>query len=465
MQNWDILFLDAAGVNPWAKASADSVAAVPDARCRLHYEWAPNSGSAAFETALRKIASRVKPHLLLLALTEGSIHTAEAMMGSIHQLFPTAPVVAAVHECRLEYAMHLFAMGVADFVSAPLTSADVMPRIWRLLEDRITGGTQAPERIAGMRQLIGTSPRFLAEIHKIPRLAGCDANLVILGETGCGKELCARAVHHLSRRSNQPLIPINCGAIPVDLLENELFGHESGAYTGALTAQSGVVGEADGGTLFLDEVDCLPLAAQVKLLRFLQEKRYRPLGSPKYRNADVRVIAASNVDLLAATQQGKMRSDLYYRLNVLSMHLPPLRERREDIPELARHFVNKYVSEFRRSAMALSSGAMSLLLLHAWPGNVRELEHVIERAVALTSADMIEECDILLDQASGQTPAKSFQEAKARAVIEFEKSYIQGVLASTSGNISKASRRANKNRRAFWELIRKHHIDVQALRA
>src|SRR5262249_30700623 len=190
----------------------------------------------------------------------------------------------------------------------------------------------------GLEKMIGESRVFRGEIEKIPRLSRCDASVLITGETGTGNELCASAIHYLSRRAEYPFVPVNCGAIPVELMENELFGHDRGAYTGADRSQTGVIGEANGGTLFLDEIDCLPATAQVKLLRFLQKKEYRPLGSLKTSQADIRVVAASNTDLHEAIKSGRLRQDLYYRLNVLSLHLPPLRERREDIPVLSRHF-------------------------------------------------------------------------------------------------------------------------------
>ena len=199
-----------------------------------------------------------------------------------------------------------------------------------------------------MKQLIGESLPFLDEIKKIPTVAKCDANVLIFGETGTGKELCARAIHYLSPRASKPFIPFNCGAIPTELMENELFGHVQGAFTGASTAQPGLIGAADSGTIFLDDIDCLPASSQAKLLRFLQEKEYRQLGSAKMFQADVRVIAATNSDLEAAVDEGKFRQDLYYRLNVIPLTLPALRDRRDDIPLLARHFINKYANEFQK---------------------------------------------------------------------------------------------------------------------
>ena len=208
--------------------------------------------------------------------------------------------------------------------------------------------------------------------------------------------MCARAIHYLSPRANKPFVPFNCGAIPTDLLENELFGHVQGTFTGAATPQPGLIPAADAGTLFLDDVDCLPPLSQVKLLRFLQEKEYRQLGSAKIHQADVRVIAATNVDLEAAVEKGRLRRDLFYRLNVVPISLPALRDRRADIPLIARHFLNKYAFEFGKKLTSFTSEAMQTLMFYDWPGNVRELEHVVERAVLFSKNANIREHDICL---------------------------------------------------------------------
>src|SRR5262249_21587410 len=319
----------------------------------------------------------------------------------------------------------------------------------------------------GLERLIGKSSVFRKEIEKIPRLARCDASVLIAGETGTGKELCASAIHYLSARAGHPFVPVNCGAIPVELMENELFGHYRGAYTGADTSRAGMISEANGGTLFLDEIDCLPAAAQVKLLRFLQKKEYRALGSTKTNQADVRVIAASNTDLRGAIMSGRLRQDLYYRLNVLSLHLPPLRVRREDIPLLARHFLTKYAHEFDRPEKDFSPGALRKLTRYDWPGNVRELENLVERAVVLSESQIIHSNDLDLPQENVRvaiTLPVSFQEAKARCVAQFESDYVQELLRLHQGNITKAAQSARKDRRAFWQLIRKHKIDARSFK-
>jgi DNA-binding NtrC family response regulator len=259
-------------------------------------------------------------------------------------------------------------------------------------------------------------------------------------------------------------MPVNCGAIPAELVENELFGHMRGAYTSASNLQVGLIEEANGGTLFLDEIDCLPVHAQVKLLRFLQEKEYRPLGSPKIKQADVRVVAASNLNLEEAVDMGKVRQDLFYRLNIISLTLPPLRDRREDIPLLARHFLARYSREFDSHVEDFADEAMSMLMIYSWPGNVRELEHAVERAVVMCNKPLIQAADIVLSNRALAAKRESLREAKAKEIARFEKNYIQGVLSACRGNITRAAEISQKNRRAFWQLIQKYRIDVSRFR-
>ncbi|PKN63108.1 MAG: sigma-54-dependent Fis family transcriptional regulator [Deltaproteobacteria bacterium HGW-Deltaproteobacteria-15] len=316
----------------------------------------------------------------------------------------------------------------------------------------------------GLRQLVGESAPFLEEIEKIPMVAQCDVSVLITGETGTGKELVARAIHYLSPRAGSPFVPASCGAIPVELAENELFGHVQGAFTGAASAQTGLIQEANGGTLFLDDVDCLPLLAQVKLLRFLQEKEYKQLGSPKFRHADVRVVAATNVELEKSVRQGKFRQDLFYRLNVIPLTLPPLRERKGDLPSLACHFLEKYCAEFNREMKEFAPDAVRKLVGYDWPGNVRELENVIERAVVFSRESIIYSSEVTLPNQEKIKPQESFRASKSRIVAQFERRYIQDLLQVHQGSVTNAAKAAQKNRRTFWELIRKHKIDVQRYR-
>ncbi|HJP91147.1 MAG TPA: sigma-54 dependent transcriptional regulator [Pyrinomonadaceae bacterium] len=380
---------------------------------------------------------------------------------------PTTPLLVVVDEAEPDEMIEWIRELAADFITKPLKTIDVLPRIWRLLHQFSESETelmQIKEEL-GMRQLVGESEAFLAEIEKLPLVARCDASVLITGDTGTGKELCARAIHYLSPRASQSFLPVNCGAIPAELIENELFGHVSGAFTGAKTTRHGLIDEANGGTLFLDEVDCLPLMAQVKFLRFLQEKEYRPLGATRTHKADVRVIAATNIRCEDAVREGKLRQDLYYRLNVIQLKLPSLRDRREDIPLLAHHFLNKYALEYNKQVTGFSPDAIRKLILYEWPGNVRELEHVIMRAIVLSSKPIIYAAGIAISDSETLPLPESFQEAKNRMVDQFEKTYIKGLLLSNHCNISRSAKAAQKNRRAFWELIRKHHISVQTLKS
>lgn len=424
-------------------------------------------GVSAFRDAEPpSVVAHFRPDIIFLPSPPGLLKQAQALFHAVRRVAGDVPVVVIVEACEADEVLEWIKLGAADFISTPLSRSDVLPRVWQLLE-RITpreSVTRTLKEKLGMRHLIGESPAFLKEVNKIPLLAKCNASVLISGETGTGKEVCARAVHYLSPRSGKPFVPVNCGAIPTELVENELFGHERGAYTGAKTTQVGLIQEADGGTLFLDEIDSLPLLSQVKLLRFLQEKEYRPLGSTRTSRADVRVIAATNSDPEEAIKAGKLRQDFYYRLNVIPLTLPALRERREDISLLARHFLAKFAAELEKRVTDFSLDAIRLLVSYDWPGNVRELEHIIMRAVALSTRPVIGDADLTLPRRHPAPLQESFRGAKSKVVIEFEKTYIEKLLLMHDGNISRAAQAAQKNRRAFWQLIRKHHIDVKSLR-
>jgi len=467
MKQAKILLLDfdpASGLGSALQSVFESTAS---ADVRLQQEPSGDWGPLFDNDGFSRVVSQSSADLLFLVLPSNFLAQARVLFPAIRRESPRLPIFVIIEASEVDEMFELLKLGAADFITPPLKAIDVLPRVWRLLE--MTGQkddlTQALKEKLGLKHLVGASPAFLAEIKKIPLVAQCDASVMIWGETGTGKELCARAVHYLSRRASGPFIPVNCGAIPLELVENELFGHERGAFTGAVTSRLGVISEADGGTLLLDEIDCLPLLAQVKLLRFLQEKEYRPLGSNKTYKADVRIIAATNTHSEQAVREGKLRQDLYYRLNVIPLSLPPLRERREDIPLLARHFLAKYATEFNRPVTGFTSEAIQTLMTYDWPGNVRELEHIVERAVVLAEQMVIRKADVLLPAHPSTPAAESFQEAKARIIEQFEKSYIQGLLLSYKGNITQAARAAQKNRRAFWQLIRKHAINVQSFKS
>jgi two-component system response regulator GlrR len=410
---------------------------------------------------------RQRPALLILVLPQSRLARVGDLLAAAGEQAAPPPVLVVVEAAAPDELFELLKHGVMDFITPPLKAADILPRIWRALKHERECRTveHALKARLGPQRLIGQSPALLAETRKIPLIAKCEASVLISGETGTGKELFARAIHYLGPRAEHPFVPVNCGAIPVELVENELFGHERGAYTDAFKTQPGLVRIADGGTLFLDEVDCLPLLAQVKLLRFLQEKEYMPLGSAQAHRADVRVIAASNAKISEGVSAGRLRRDIYYRLNTIPLTLPPLRDRSEDIPALVSHFLVTHCARLGKSQVRFSDDAMRVLMGYDWPGNVRELEHVVERAVVLSERADITAADLSLTREGDDAPPpKTFREAKTRFVTQFERSYIQSLLAAHQGNITSAARAARKNRRAFWQLIRKHGIDVQGFK-
>jgi two-component system response regulator GlrR len=317
----------------------------------------------------------------------------------------------------------------------------------------------------GLKNLIGRDSKFCHAIAKIQQVAACEVPVLLSGETGTGKEVFARTIHYLSPRAGKPFIPVNCAAIPTELFENELFGHAKGAYTSATEQREGLIQAANHGTLFLDEVDSLSLLVQAKLLRFLEEHEFKPLGMNRLYKADVYILAAGLADLLKKVEAGKFRDDLYYRLNVVSIYLPPLRERKGDISLLAEHFLQKYAEQLHKRITSFGAGVRSVLENHPWPGNIRQLENTIYHAVAVAHRPVIHLSDLNLtiSHESELAPSpKSFKAEKARLISEFERRYLTELLAKHGGNISQAARAARKDRRSFWALLKKYHIDPHA---
>lgn len=413
--------------------------------------------AAAFDDDEIRIAAKEdRAHLVVLLGDADSIEPRIVPMLRAVSREPGGPaVVVAAPWQSAAHVSAVLAHGARDVLALPLHVAEAAGRLRVVLQDAAKTMSIVDAPVPG---LVGENATFLAELRKIPVVAKCDANVLIQGETGTGKELCAHAIHRASARHQKPFVPINCGAIPQDLLENELFGHERGAFTGASQGRPGLVQEADGGTLFLDEINSLPLSAQVKLLRVLQDGSFRALGSNRVQRVDLRIVSAANEDLHGAVQDGRFRKDLYYRLNVIPIRLPALRERRDDIPRLARLFLARYAERMGKRMDDLTPDALTRLSSYDWPGNVRELEHVVERAVVLASSSRVRACDLSFG-ADDTADANSFQEAKARVVRDFERGYLRSVLGQCCGNISQAALAAGKDRRAFWELLRKHAID------
>lgn len=314
--------------------------------------------------------------------------------------------------------------------------------------------------------LVGDSPQFMRALELLRRVARCDAPLLLLGETGTGKDMAARFVHYLGSRRDQPFIPVNCGALPDDLLENELFGHRRGAFTDARDNQPGLVEQAEGGTLFLDEVGTLSPKAQVVLLRFIQNQEYRMLGGQGLHRSNVRIIAATNADLEAMAGQGAFRQDLLFRLNIISVAMPSLRERPMDIRPLSEHFLDRFRRQYGESGKRFSTRAMTTMQRYAWPGNIREMENFIHREFLLSDGPELDfhaldvriqgDCSESAEEGESSVP---FSEAKAKAVLAFERQYLERLMAACRGNISLAARRAGKERRALGKLLKKHAID------
>lgn len=444
----------------------------PEEQCRVIESLGANGSSCALFDGFEHLSDFLNDRdtkLLIVGVDSNNFATlldvikADPVNGSRN------PILVYYKDQTAAMKHELLAPAIDDFDIAPLNLESLRLRVQRLLQ-RFAPQPEMQESQwnlishFGMKQFIGMAPAFVAAIKKIPRIAISEAPVLINGETGTGKEMCARAVHYLSARSDDPFIPINCGAIPVELFENEMFGHENGAFTGAGKARHGLIAEAEGGTLFLDEIDSLTLASQAKLLRFLQTSEYRPLGSTKYRQASVRLLAASNQNLLAKVKEKTFREDLFYRLMVISINLPPLREREEDIMMLAQHFLHVATQEYKSPARQFSHEAELKLTGYRWPGNVRELENVIRNAVLLADTVVICASNI---QLTNDVPVpeitldESFQVAKARMIKMFERNYLQRALETCGGNISKAARQCKKNRRAFFALLKKHNITYQ----
>ncbi len=402
-----------------------------------------------------------------------------ALLEAARARHPHLPVLVMTNHGSIEVAVELMKKGATDFITKPLEPSTLLPRIEKLLRTADLEGEVADLRrtlaaqSGGRGALVGEAPAFRRMLDRLPLAARADAPVLVRGETGTGKELVARTLHDLSARSDKPFVPVNCGALPGELLESELFGHVRGAFTDARRDKAGLIAEADGGTLFLDEIGDMALALQVKLLRFLQEGEIRPVGANKTVKVDVRVVAATHRDLGAAVGEGVFREDLYYRLNVVPLWVPPLRERRGDIPALAGHILARIARRTTRPDLRFSKGALDALVRHDWPGNVRELENVIHRAVVFARGPEIAEDALEFDALPTGVPdlkpppvdlGTPLREAKERLVEDFERAYVLAALDSAGGNVAQAARRAGKDRKSFWELMQRYGVDADEFR-
>ncbi|HEY3629011.1 MAG TPA: sigma-54 dependent transcriptional regulator [Terracidiphilus sp.] len=359
--------------------------------------------------------------------------------------------------------LQIAAEGVDDFLLHPVHGGELQRRIARLLGRQPRSSEDVRECLIGelsLRQIVGKAPVFRRVLAQAGLFASSDAPVLLTGETGTGKELCARLVHAMSKRRDGPFIPVDCGGIPEHLFESELFGHMRGAFTDAHLEQRGLVALAEGGTLFLDEVDSLSPTVQGKILRLLQERTYRPLGCTSFQSANLRVVAATNRNLEGLVRDRLFREDLYFRLNVLRLHMPPLRQRPEDIALLARHFIEEICASGGGPKKVFSPASMRKLEAHDWPGNVRELANTIQRAIFAAEGTQIASAhiDFSLFDTKVEGPAQTFRSAKMVAIEKFEREYVEQLLEKHVGNITRAALEAGKDRRAFGRLVKKHRI-------
>ena len=373
------------------------------------------------------------------------------LFSEIQKGHPGMPVIILTAHGSIPDAVAATQQGVFSFLTKPVDKDALYKAIDEALEQR------SPATDEAWRQAIVTrSPLMLRLLEQAGMVAQSDVSVLINGQSGTGKEIVAQAIHNASPRHDKPFVAINCGALPEQLLESELFGHARGAFTGAVSNREGLFQAAEGGTLFLDEIGDMPVALQVKLLRVLQERNVRPLGSNRDIEINVRIISATHRDLPKAMARGEFREDLFYRLNVVNLKIPPLSERTEDIPLLANHLLRQSADRHKPFVRAFSSDAMKRLMAAKWPGNVRQLVNVIEQCVALTSSPVIG--DALVEQAleGENTALPTFVEARN----QFELNYLRKLLQITRGNVTHAARMAGRNRTEFYKLLSRHELDA-----
>jgi len=377
-----------------------------------------------------------------------------ALFDEVRSRHPSLPVILLTAHGTIPDAVEATARGVFTYLTKPYDGKDLIEKIQQALALSAPATSTSHTNEAWRSDIVSRSNRMadvLAEAHMV---AQSDASVLLLGDSGTGKEMLARAIHKASPRAAKPFVAVNCGAIPEALLESELFGHMKGAFTDAVTNHKGLFQAADGGTLLLDEIGDMPPALQVKLLRVLQERAVRPVGSSQSLPVNVRIISATHRDLEAAMAVSQFREDLYYRLNVVTLSLPPLADRREDIPLLANHFLDSLAKKYDKRLSGFSPEALKTLTAAAWPGNVRQLFNVVEQACALSTTPLV---PLGLVQRALRTPSAqvlSFTEARQR----FEREYLVDLLKMTDGNVADAARLAQRNRTEFYRLLQKHAL-------
>jgi len=391
-----------------------------------------------------------------------------AMVRRLREERIPAPVLILSGEATVAVAVEAMKAGVLDFVQKPFDVDFFRVRVAQALElGRTAQELETLRRRLqrrGTERIIGVSTAIAQVRHLIGTVARTDVNVALYGETGTGKELAARDVHERSQRSGRPFVVVDCAALPEPLLENELFGHEAGAYTGADRATAGLLAEADRGTVFIDEIGDMPLPLQSKLLRFLQTKEFRRVGGARQTRVDVRVVVATNRDLEAEVVKGKFRQDLFYRINVFPIRLPPLRDRREDVPLLADRFLRTAAEEMSRTVDGFTPEALAALAAHDWPGNVRQLENTVRRMLVMAERPRIGlgECELVLGTAAAPAPpdrgVEPFHQARAEALARFERAYLGGLIQAAGHNVAEAARRAGLDRKNLWLKLKRYGI-------
>jgi two-component system, NtrC family, response regulator GlrR len=386
-----------------------------------------------------------------------------SLMEEFHLVLPGMPVIILTAYGSIENAVAAMKKGAYSYLTKPFDPADLLLQIERALENRRL--TSEIERLKGLleerydfQNIVARSGKMERVLETVSQVAKTDSTVFIHGESGTGKELIAKAIHLASPRKDKSFVAVNCAALPESLLESELFGHEKGSFTGAIRSTKGLFTQAHTGTIFLDEIGDMPLSLQAKLLRVLQERQFHPVGSEKAIEVDVRVIVATNKDLKEKVKEGLFREDLFYRIHVIPVNLPPLRDRKEDIPLLIEHFIKKYNRQMKKEVKGLTPMGLQKLMLYEWPGNVRELENTIEYAIAMAQQEILSEELILHTNTSAalQEPPKPLKEARDA----YEKSYLIHLLETCEGNVSQASKLAGKYRADFYDLMKKHDIDI-----
>jgi len=408
------------------------------------------AGSA--ESALAKL--QIERPQLVLSDVRMPGQDGMALFSEIRQRHPSLPVILLTAHGTIPDAVEATARGVFSYLTKPYDAKALLDKISQALTLGAPHLEASDADESWRRDIISRSGHMADLLAEARMVAASDASVLLRGDSGTGKEMLAQAIHRASPRAQRPLMAVNCGAIPEALLESELFGHVKGAFTDAVANHKGLFQAADGGTLLLDEIGDMPPALQVKLLRVLQERTVRPVGSSQSHPVDVRIISATHRDLEAALAQGQFRQDLYYRLNVVTLTLPTLGERREDIPLLANHFLQRLAVKYGRRLSGFSPEALRALIAAPWPGNVRQLYNVVEQVCALATTPLV---PLALVQRALRTPSiqvLTYAEAKQR----FERDYLVGLLKLTDGNVADAARLADRNRTEFYRLLQKHEL-------